>query len=62
MSFHLVAGALFALALTYLWLAAEIVLDPWSALDAVNSRTLPQIYGLMLCGAVGALWIRRGRR
>lgn len=62
MSFHLVAGALLALALTYLGLAAEIVLDPWSALDAVNSRTLPQIYGLMLCGAVGALWLRRARR
>ena len=32
-------------------LTSQIVLDPWSEMDAINSRTLPYLYGtgLMLC-------------
>lgn len=59
MSFHWVAAALLSFGITYLVLANQIILDPWSALDAVNSRTLPQIYGLMLCLAVLVLWMQR---
>lgn len=62
MSFHWVAAALLSVGITYLVLANQIVLDPWSAFDAVNSRTLPQIYGLMLCLAVLVLWMQRWRR
>jgi 4-hydroxybenzoate polyprenyltransferase len=58
-SFHWVAAALLSFGITYLVLANQIILDPWSALDAVNSRTLPQIYGLMLCLAVLVLWMQR---
>jgi 4-hydroxybenzoate polyprenyltransferase len=60
-SFHWVAAALLSFGITYLVLANQIILDPWSALDAVNSRTLPQIYGLMLCLAVLVLWMQRRR-
>ena len=62
MSFHWIAAALLSFGLAYLKLTSEIELDPWSALDAVNSRTLPQLYGLMLCLAVIALWIQRWRK
>ena len=61
MSFQWVAAALLGFGITYLVLANQIVLDPWSALDAVNSRTLPQIYGLLFCVAVLALWVQRKR-
>ena len=61
MSFHWVAAALFSFGVAYLVLVNQIALDPWSALDAVNSKTLPQIYGLVLCAAVFVLWLQRWR-
>ena len=44
--------ALFAIGAGYLLLSTQIVLDPWSAADSVHSRTLPQLYGILLCLAV----------
>ena len=43
---------LFAIGAGYLLLSTQIVLDPWSAADTVHSRTLPQLYGILLCLAV----------
>lgn len=44
--------ALFATGVGYLLLSTQIELDPWSAADTVHSRTLPQLYGILLCLAV----------
>ena len=52
MSFRLLLLTLFAIAAAYLTLVGQIELDPWSAQDTINSRTLPQIYGALLCLAV----------
>ena len=37
-----------AVAVAYLWQAWSIPLDPWSAEEAVNARTLPLVYGFVL--------------
>ena len=55
MSFRLLLVVLFGIGAAYLVLVAQIELDPWSAGDTINSRTLPQIYGVMLCLAVLAM-------
>lgn len=52
MSFRLLLLTLFAIGAAYLTLVGQIELDPWSAQDTINSRTLPQIYGALLCLAV----------
>ena len=52
MSRRLLLLALFAIGAGYLLLSTQIVLDPWSAADTVHSRTLPQLYGILLCLAV----------
>ena len=44
----LAPAGLAAFAITYLWQAAAIPLDPWSAADAINARTLPVVYGVLL--------------
>jgi len=54
-SFRLLLVVLFGIGAAYLVLVAQIELDPWSAGDTINSRTLPQIYGVMLCLAVLAM-------
>jgi|GEM_PF-533812 hypothetical protein len=59
MRFHWVAGLLWCLGIVYLLQANQIPLDPWSAQDPVNARTLPQLYGLLLCIAVPLLWLQR---
>ena len=45
---RLPALALVAFAGIYLWLALAIPLDPWSANEAINARTLPFVYGVAL--------------
>ena len=57
MVYRSILVALFAIGAGYVLLTSQIVLDPWSEMDAVNSRTLPYIYGLglMLC-AFGLAW------
>ena len=40
--------ALLAVAGTYLWAAARIELDPWSADELVNARALPLFCGTLL--------------
>ena len=55
MNFRLLLVVLFGIGAAYLVLVAQIELDPWSAGDTINSRTLPQIYGVMLCLAVLAM-------
>ena len=54
MVYRSILVALFAIGAGYVLLTSQIVLDPWSEMDAVNSRTLPYIYGLglMLCAFV----------
>ena len=52
MNRRLLLLALFAIGAGYLLLSTQIVLDPWSAADTVHSRTLPQLYGILLCLAV----------
>ena len=37
-----------AFAVAYLWQTFAIPLDPWSAAEAINARTLPLIYGVVL--------------
>ena len=37
-----------AVAVAYLWQAWSIPLDPWSAEEAINARTLPFVYGFVL--------------
>ena len=46
--------------LAYLWQALSIPLDPWSAAEAVNARTLPTIYAVVLLLLAGALLARPG--
>lgn len=40
--------AFLALAIAYGWMASRIELDPWSAEEALNARTLPFIYAILL--------------
>ena len=44
-----------AVAVAYLWQAWSIPLDPWSAEEAVNARTLPFVYGFVLLALSVAL-------
>ena len=46
--------------LAYLWQALSIPLDPWSAAEAVNARTLPTVYAVVLLLLAGALLARPG--
>lgn len=52
---RLPALALVAFAGIYLWLALAIPLDPWSATEAINARTLPLAYGVALLIVAAAL-------
>ena len=46
--------------LAYLWQALSIPLDPWSAAEAVNARTLPTAYAVVLLLLAGTLLARPG--
>ena len=50
--------ALLALALGYGWLATRIELDPWSAAQLLNARTLPIAYAVLLGALALAMTIR----
>ena len=52
------ALALAAFAVAYLWQALSIPLDPWSAAEAVNARTLPTVYAVALLLVCAALLLR----
>ena len=46
----------------YLWLAAIIPVDPWVAEEAINTRTLPMVYGFAFLLTCWLLMIKgRGR-
>jgi hypothetical protein len=46
----------------YLWLAAIIPVDPWAAEEAINTRTLPMVYGFAFLLTCQMLIIKgRGR-
>ena len=47
--------ALAAFGAAYLWQALSIPLDPWSAAEAVNARTLPTVYAVALLLVATAL-------
>ena len=51
MIYRSILALLFAIGAGYVLLTSQIALDPWSEIDAINSRTLPYLYGtaLMLC-------------
>lgn len=51
MIYRSILASLFAIGAGYVLLTSQIALDPWSEIDAINSRTLPYLYGtgLMLC-------------
>ncbi|MDE0349833.1 MAG: tripartite tricarboxylate transporter TctB family protein [Gammaproteobacteria bacterium] len=51
MTRRLVPLAILGVAAAYLWAATRVPLDPWSAGEAVNARTLP-----LACGALLALF------
>ena len=55
---RLPALALVAFAALYLWQTLAIPLDPWSATEAINARTLPFAYGVVLFLVGAALLIR----
>ena len=40
--------AFLVLAIAYGWMSSRIQLDPWSAAEALNARTLPFIYAVLL--------------
>ena len=54
MIYRSILVSLFAIGAGYVLLTSQIVLDPWSEMDAINSRTLPYLYGtgLMLCALI----------
>ncbi len=61
MGYRILLGSLLLTALGYLWLAAHIPMDPWTAAEAVNNRTLPLVYGTVLLGVVLLLLLARPR-
>ena len=58
MTKRLLPLALIGFAAVYLWQASAIALDPWSAEEAINARTLPVIYACCLLILAVALFIR----
>ncbi len=48
MAQRLLLVALLALAIGYVLTALNIPMDPWTAAETVNTRTLPVIYGALL--------------
>ena len=48
MTHRLAPLLLAALAVVYLWQTLAIPLDPWSASEPINARTLPLVYGFAL--------------
>lgn len=52
--------ALAAFGAAYLWQALSIPLDPWSAAEAVNARTLPTVYAVALLLVSAALLFGQG--
>lgn len=53
--------AFLVLAIAYGWMASRIELDPWSAAEALNARTLPFIYAVLL-GLLCLPLLARGMR
>jgi len=47
-----------AVAVAYIWQAYAIPLDPWSAAEAINARTLPLVYGVVLLAISLVLAVR----
>lgn len=55
MSARLLPVVLLCVAAAYVMAAVEIPMDPWTAAEAINTRTLPIVYGTLLAGA--CLWL-----
>lgn len=47
-----------AFAVAYIWQTYTIPLDPWSAAEAINARTLPLVYGVVLLAVSLGLVVR----
>ena len=51
---------LLAIAVTYTVAARLIPMDAWTAAEAVNTRTLPTVFGVLLTGSLLGLFFRSG--
>jgi len=60
MGYRLFLFLLLVTAVVYTISARLIPMDPWTAAELVNAQTLPTIYGVMLCAALGWLLVRGG--
>ena len=58
MTIRILPLILIVIGIGYVWLALGIPLDPWSAEETVNSRTLPVVYGTLLAVLALPLLIR----
>jgi ABC-type Na+ efflux pump permease subunit len=48
MGYRLLLSALLAISVFYTFLARRIPMDPWTAEELINARTLPTLYGSLL--------------
>ena len=59
MIYRSILVSLLAIGIGYVVIASQIALDPWSEMDAINSRTLPYFYGSGLALCVLVLLLQR---
>lgn len=60
MGYRLFLLVLLLVAVAYTASARLIPMDPWTAAELVNAQTLPTIYGVLLCAALGVLLLKGG--
>ncbi len=48
MAYRLTLLGLLLAGLAYTWLAQQIPMDPWTAEELINARTMPTVYGALL--------------
>lgn len=58
MAYRLLLTVLFLAGAGYTLMARRIPMDPWTAEELVNARTLPTLYGVLLCLVVLLLFLR----
>jgi len=61
MAHRILLGLLALVAVGYVYQATQIAMDPWTAAETVNTRTLPVLYGSLL-GGVSILLLLRAPR
>lgn len=58
MAYRLFLVGLLVTGLAYTVLAQQIPMDPWTAQELINARTLPGVYGALLCLTLLILLVR----